>query len=96
MYSQLFCGRKFVTIAPQLVCNAAGLDGAIVVDPAGIVRGIGCIFTASGVQKTTEGARTKAALFASKVGVALKLSQDGEVSLYRDSNLKFTGFSPTW
>ena len=96
LYSRLFLGKKLTAIAPQLMCNAAGLDGAVVVDSAGVVRGIGCIFTASGVRRTTEGARTKAALFASKFGVAVKLSQDGEVSIFRDSKPTLVGFSPTW
>jgi DNA integrity scanning protein DisA with diadenylate cyclase activity len=78
------------------VCNAAALDGAFVIDGNGIVRGIGCIFETEQVQTAAEGARTRAALFASKDGVTLKLSQDGEMSLFSDSENQATIFSPVW
>jgi len=78
------------------VCNAASLDGAIVIDGNGIVRGIGCIFETQGVHTTAEGARTRAALFASKDSVALKLSQDGEMSIFSNSENQATIFSPAW
>jgi hypothetical protein len=82
LYSRLFVGRPLCTLSPRLVCNAAALDGAVVVDGNGIVRAIGCIFETQGVQTVAEGARTRAAMFASKDGVALKLSQDGEMSIF--------------
>ncbi|HEU4766114.1 MAG TPA: hypothetical protein VFS77_02040, partial [Pyrinomonadaceae bacterium] len=44
---------------------------------------IGCIFEMRQVRTEAEGARTRAALFASKDGVALKISQDGEMSIFR-------------
>ena len=44
LYSRLFVGRKLSDLSPQLICNAAALDGAVVIDGNGIVRGIGCIF----------------------------------------------------
>ena len=95
LYSNLFVGRKLLAIAPRLLRNAAALDGAIVIDPTGIVRAIGCIFTTTGVKTKTEGARTKAALFASQMGVALKISQDGEITIYSASEATSTAFAPT-
>lgn len=94
LYSRLFVGRPLCKLSPQLVCNAAALDGAVVIDGNGLVRGIGCIFETQGVRTTAEGARTRAALFASKDGVALKISQDGEMSIFSDSKNKATIFSP--
>jgi hypothetical protein len=58
LYSRLFVGRPLCQLSPQLVCNAASLDGAIVIDGHGIVRGIGCIFEPQGVHTPAEGART--------------------------------------
>jgi DNA integrity scanning protein DisA with diadenylate cyclase activity len=78
------------------VCNAAALDGAVVIDGNGIVRGIGCIFGTGRVRTAAEGARTRAALFASKDGLALKISQDGEMSIFSNGNNKATIFSPVW
>jgi len=96
LYSRLFVGRPLCQLSPRLVCNAASLDGAIVIDGNGIVRGIGCIFGPQGVHTPAEGACTRAAMFASKDGVALKLSQDGEMSLFSNSENQATIFSPVW
>ena len=74
LYSRLLVGRPLCKLSPRLVCNAAALDGAVAIDGNGIVRGIGCIFATEQVQTAAEGARTRAALLASKDGVALKLS----------------------
>lgn len=96
LYSRLFVGRPLCNLSPQLVCNAAALDGAVVIDGNGIVRGIGCNFETKRVRTAGEGARTRAALFASKDGVALKISQDGEMSIFSNSKSKATIFSPVW
>jgi len=96
LYSRLFLGRKLCDLSPQLMCNAAALDGAVVIDGNGIVRGIGCIFETGRKRTAAKGARTRAALFASKDGVVLKISQDGEMSIYRNGESKATVFSPVW
>jgi hypothetical protein len=96
LYSGLFVGRLLCTLSPQLVCNAAALDGAVVIDRNGIVRGIGCIFETKRVKTSAEGARTRAAMFASKNGVALKISQDGEMSVFSNGKNQATIFSPVW
>ena len=96
LYSRLFVGRRLCQLSPQLVCNAASLDGAVVIDGNGIVRGIGCIFEPQGVHTPAEGARTRAAMFASKDGIALKLSQDGEMAIFSHSENRATIFSPAW
>jgi DisA bacterial checkpoint controller nucleotide-binding len=96
LYSRLFVGRPLCQLSPRLMCNAAALDGAVVIDGNGIVRGIGCIFEPQGVHTPAEGARTRAAMFASKDGVALKLSQDGEMSVFSHSEPQATIFSPVW
>jgi DNA integrity scanning protein DisA with diadenylate cyclase activity len=94
LYSRLFVGRPLCSLSPKLVCNAAALDGAIVVDEKGIVRGIGCVFETKPVRTIAEGARTRAALFASTNGIALKISHDGEMAIYRDGKNKAIIFSP--
>ena len=96
LYSRLFVGRPLCSLSPQLICNAAALDGAVVIDRRGIVRGIGCIFETGRVRTAAEGARTRAAIFASKNGVALKISQDGEMAIFTNGKNQRTFFSPTW
>ncbi len=96
LYSRLFVGRQLCDLSPQLACNAAALDGAIVVDKSGIVRGIGCIFETGRRRTAAEGARTRAALFGSKDGVALKISQDGELSIFSDGMNQASMFAAIW
>jgi hypothetical protein len=96
LYSRLFVGRKLCDLSPQLVCNAAALDGAVVIDKYGIVRGIACIFETGRGRTAAEGARTRAAVFASKDGVALKISQDGEMSIFSNGMSQASIFSPVW
>lgn len=96
LFSGLFVGRPLCSLSPQLVCNAAALDGAVVIDRNGIIREIGCIFETKRVKTSAEGARTRAAMFASKDGVALKISQDGEMSVFSNGKIQATIFSPVW
>jgi hypothetical protein len=96
LYSRLFVGRQLCDLSPQLACNAAALDGAVVIDKSGIVRGIGCIFETGRRRTAAEGARTRAALLGSKDGVALKISQDGEMSIFSDGKNEATMFAPVW
>ena len=96
LYSRLFVGRHLCDLSPQLACNAAALDGAVVIDQNGIVRGIGCIFETGRRRTAAEGARTRAALFGSQDGVALKISQDGDVSIFRNGNNEASMFAPVW
>jgi hypothetical protein len=96
LYSRLFVGRRLCDLSPQLVCNAAALDGAVVIDQNGIVRGIGCIFETGRRRTVAEGARTRAAVFGSKDGVALKISQDGEISIYSSGKNEANMFAPIW
>jgi hypothetical protein len=96
LYSRLFVGRRLCDLSPQLACNAAALDGAVVIDQNGIVRGIGCIFETGRRRTAAEGARTRAALFGSKEGVALKISQDGEMSVFNNGKHEASMFAPVW
>jgi DNA integrity scanning protein DisA with diadenylate cyclase activity len=89
-------GRKLCDLPPQLACDAAALDGAAVIDGNGIVRGIGCIFETGRRRTAAEGARTRAALFASKDGVAVKISQYVEMSVCRNGESHGNFFSPVW
>ena len=94
LYSRLFVGRKLCDISPQLMCNAAALDGAVVLDGNGVIRGVACIFETGRRRSAAEGARTRAAIFASKDGVALKISQDGEMSIFTNGKCQTSVFTP--
>jgi DNA integrity scanning protein DisA with diadenylate cyclase activity len=71
---------------PQSVLQSiARVDGAIVVDRTGRLLAFGAILRHSGESLAAqEGGRTTAAVHASRFGLALKISEDGIVSFYRE------------
>jgi DNA integrity scanning protein DisA with diadenylate cyclase activity len=78
----------------HMVTSIAGIDGSIILDHDGGVRDAACILapdesvllkkTNVTTLKTFPGARTTAAYKASFFGVAIKISKDGPVSIWRD------------
>jgi DNA integrity scanning protein DisA with diadenylate cyclase activity len=82
-------GRNVITLDPTVLEAMAGLDGALVCDPMGHLIAFGAILRHQ-VQADlpglvrAEGARTAAALVASRHGPVLKVSEDGIVSCFLD------------
>jgi len=72
----------------------SGMTIPIVIDGKGKIREIGCIFQTGRARTVGEGARTRAAAFASKSGVALKISQDGEISVFKRGKSLLSVFAP--
>ena len=79
-------GRDVTGLDPSVLEGLAGLDGALVTDRAGALLAFGAILRhdASSLpdSSTAEGARTTAALVASRFGPVLKVSEDGVVSCF--------------
>lgn len=78
-------GRSVVDLDPPVLEAFAGLDGALVSDRAGRLLAFGAILrhdAASLGFASAEGARTTAALVASRFGPVLKVSEDGVVSCF--------------
>ena len=85
-------GCRVTTLDPAVLESLAGLDGALVTDLDGRLLALGAIlrhdayaFTAADPTSPTavaEGARTTAALVASRFGPVLKISEDGIVSCF--------------
>lgn len=76
-------------IPRQVLVRLAGLDGAVVTDRAGIMLAYGAILrmpkgTAS---EREEGSHTKAAIAASKYGVAVKISSDGDIKCHENGEV---------
>jgi hypothetical protein len=64
----------------RIVTDLASLDGALVVDRSGRILAYGAMTrTAGGAQ---QGARARAAIAASREGLAIKVSSDGNISLF--------------
>lgn len=83
-------GRRLVDLDPAVLESLAGLDGALVVDRPGRLLAFGAILRhdASSLPTTfaAEGARTTAALVASRFGPVLKVSEDGIISCFLDGS----------
>lgn len=79
-------GRDVTELAPSVLEALAGLDGALVTDRTGALLAFGAILRhdASDLRSsiTAEGARTTAALVASRFGPVLKVSEDGVISCF--------------
>lgn len=70
-------------IGVPFVRKLCSLDGAMVIDKTGLFLDAGVIVAIpSELTTTTEGARTKAAIAASKFGTAVKVSADGPVDVF--------------
>jgi len=71
-----------------VIAAFAGIDGAMVVDSKGHLISIGAIVRAGASSASSDaGARTRAACRLSETGIALKVSSDGDVSLFVDGKL---------
>ena len=66
-----------------LIMRMASLDGCLLVDSTGAIRNAGVILKLPGAHTGAgEGARSAAASYASTHGLAIKISQDGPISIY--------------
>jgi len=80
-------GRSITDLDPNVLAALASLDGAIVMDRAGKLLAAGAILrhppTAEAEHSSVvEGARTTAALAASRFGPVLKVSEDGIITFF--------------
>ena len=80
-------GRTATDLDPSVLATLASLDGAIVADGEGRLLAAGAILRhppSEDIEQggMIEGARTTAAMTASKFGPVLKVSEDGEITFY--------------
>lgn len=83
--------RSILSLSRSVIPQIAALDGAIVVRPDGVVLAYAAVLEpkAKPTVGPEEGSRTKAAIGASQFGTAVKVSSDGQVSIYQGGNLVF-------
>jgi hypothetical protein len=83
---ELLEGRSLTDLDPNVLAALASLDGAIVVDPNARLLAAGAIHRHPPSDEleagVVEGARTTAALAASKFGPVLKVSEDGIITFF--------------
>jgi hypothetical protein len=88
----LLTGRTVTELQPTVLAALASLDGATVTDPQGNLIAVGAIlrhpYTESlGDDAIVEGARTTAAMSASRFGPVLKVSEDGGIAFYDEQKI---------
>ncbi len=76
--------KKFHAIPRTVASEIAGLDGAIVLSNTGELLAYGAVLNPrkTGRLRGTEGSRTKAAIGASNYGLAVKVSSDGDITVF--------------
>jgi len=79
-------GRSIHQIPRSVLVELASLDGAVVVNNAGGLMAYGAVLRQRAGMRlaATEGSRAKAALGASKYGLAVKISADGDITVCHD------------
>lgn len=76
------------SVSHESLCRLASLDGATIIDTAGEVVNTGVILNVpESHTRAGEGARTAAASYASTFGLAIKVSHDGPITIFRDGKL---------
>lgn len=81
-------GKSIQSIPRSVILELASLDGAVVVDNSGKLMAYGAVLLTQKGRRSTkgrreeEGSRTKAAIGASKHGLAVKVSSDGGITIF--------------
>jgi hypothetical protein len=81
-FQSLLCKRPIVEVPVSMMCNAAAVDGATLLAWDGTLERFGVIVNTGKLKSPSEGARTRAAEFISRRGIAVKVSEDGEITLF--------------
>ncbi|HKR61175.1 MAG TPA: hypothetical protein VJS64_15750, partial [Pyrinomonadaceae bacterium] len=74
-YQSILRDQWILTAPVSLVCNAASIDGATVLSYRGEIKRFGVVLNTEKIVSESEGARTRAAEYASATGVAIKVSE---------------------
>jgi hypothetical protein len=83
----VLAGRTVTELDASVLEALATLDGAVVTEPGGELLAVGAILrhpssAFATAQGTTEGARSTAAMAASRYGPVLKVSEDGMITFF--------------
>jgi DNA integrity scanning protein DisA with diadenylate cyclase activity len=80
-------GEHHIQSLPRaILVELASLDGAIIMNNSGRIRAYDAVLQPKkkGRLRGTEGSRTKAAIGASNYGLAVKISSDGDITVYHE------------
>lgn len=76
----VFRGKNIRTVDRRLIVDVASLDGGIIVDKTGTMLAYGAMTKPAATPY--QGARSKAAVAASRRGIVIKISSDGHISFF--------------
>jgi hypothetical protein len=77
--------HNILTLDRRVIADLASLDGALVIDRNGDFIAYGAMVR-SKKNTSAQGSRTRAAIGASSLGLAIRVSSDGDISVFRDGN----------
>jgi hypothetical protein len=85
-FDEVIGEHNIQSLPRAILVELASLDGAIVMNNSGRVRAYGAVLQPKkkGRLRGTEGSRTKAAIGASNYGLAVKISSDGDITVYHE------------
>jgi hypothetical protein len=85
-FDEILKDHTIQSLSRPVAVELASLDGAVVLDNSGRILAYGAVLQPkkAGKLRGTEGSRTKAAIGASNYGLAVKVSSDGDISVYYD------------
>jgi len=85
-FDAVFSGKKIQFTSRSILVELASLDGAVVLENSGKIVAYGAVLRPkkSGKLIGAEGSRTKAAIGASNYGLAVKISSDGDISVFHE------------
>ena len=85
-FDSVVAQKTIQSLPRSIAVELASLDGAVVLQNSGRVVAYGAVLQPkkSGKLRGAEGSRTKAAIGASHYGLAVKISSDGDISVYHD------------
>ena len=89
-YNSLFRNKSVLDIPVSMMCNAASLDGATFLTWDLRLKSFGAIINTEKLRSSSEGARTRAAEFISTKGIAIKVSDDGPITIYAQKRARIT------
>ncbi len=81
----LLTRKRLHNIDRRIITDLASLDGAVIIDRSGRTLAYGAMTRTAGGAR--QGARTRAAIAASREGLAIKVSSDGDISFFARGDL---------
>ena len=83
-FDEALTSQNILSLSRSVLVELSALDGAVVVDNQGHLLSYGAVLTpkAKGRADAAEGSRTKAAIGASNYGLAVKISADGDITVF--------------